>query len=75
MSFQPKTESVNLSKEEIKQMLKEDLESGRRIRPLTPQERTIYGNAALNASGFTPAFTRAISLLHPFVDATAKLAM
>lgn len=72
MSFQPKTESVNLSKEEIKQMLKEDLESGRRIRPLTPQERTIYGNAALNASGFTPAFTRAISLLHPFVDATAE---
>lgn len=72
MSFQPKTESVNLSKEEIKQMLKEDLESGRRIRPLTPQERTIYGNAALNAAGFTPAFTRAISLLHPFVDATAE---
>lgn len=65
-------ETKKLSHTEILAMMKHDLESGKRIRALTDNERIIYGNAALNVSNKLPAFTSAVAILHPFVDATAE---
>lgn len=61
-----------LSPEDVVEMARNDIMSGRRIRTLTERERKIYGNAALNVSGHIKPFMSAISMLHPFVDATAE---
>lgn len=61
-----------ISDEEVLKMMKHDLEVGPFIRPLTANEEIIYGNAAFNSVQRIPAFTSAIALLHPFVDATAE---
>lgn len=57
---------------EIVEMMRNDLMSGKRIRPLNDHERIIYGNTAVNASGKIPAFTSIFALLRPFVDASAE---
>lgn len=62
----------NISHDDIVDMMRHDLESGRRIRPLTKREREIYGHAAMRATTYLPAFTSAIALLRPFVDASAE---
>ena len=57
---------------EIVEMMRNDLMSGKRIRPLNDSERIVYGNTAVNAAGKIPAFTSIFALLRPFVDASAE---
>lgn len=58
--------------EEIKAMMRRDLESGRYIRSLTQEELDIFGNTAMHVTTNIPAFTNVVSILNPMVDATAE---
>lgn len=67
-----KAPDVKFSHDEVKAMMKRDIESGQYIRPLNEVEKSIYGNAAMNVTQRVPAFSGAVALLQPFVDATAE---